>query len=119
MPSSCRAARSGGGSLESGSALTARFGCGLRRPPALSSRIPWSLRPREDPPRASPRGRSLQSDYRWESRCGRRAGTLPRGLNLGKPLTGREVSLPLFPSRAARRGYEGGQRAQDSGQQVQ
>lgn len=95
MPSFCRAARSGRRSLESGSALTERCGCGLRRPPALSSRIPWSLRPREDPPRASPRGRSLQPDYRWESRCGPRAGTLPRGLNLGKPLTSRE-RLPSF-----------------------
>lgn len=101
MPSFCPAARSVGVDLRcspgSGSALTGRFGCRLRRPPKLWSRIPWRLGPREDPPRASPKGRTRQSDDRWESRCGPGARTLPRGWDLGMPLTSRSVSLPYSP----------------------
>lgn len=71
MPPCGRAARSVRASLESGSMPMGRFGCRVRRPPELSPRIPWRLRPREDPLRASPRGRSLQSDYRWDPEPGR------------------------------------------------
>lgn len=104
MPASCRAARSVRGGLGSGSALLDRFGCRLRRPPGLSSRIPWRLRPREAPPRASPRGRSLQSDDRWGSRGGPRARTRPQGLDLGMPLTGRERLPPSSPLSGGEKG---------------
>lgn len=104
MPRFCRVAGSARGSPEGGSALMERFGRGLRRRSGLSSRIPRRLRPREDPPRASPRGRSLQSDSRWESRCGPQARTLPQGLTLGIPLARRERVPPFTPLSGGEKG---------------
>lgn len=120
MPSLCQVARSGRGNLEGGIALMELFGCRLRGPPELLSLIPWRLHPREDPPPCIPEGvippvgLPLGTPLRTRSQ-GAAAGFESRG----PEHESRSVSLPLFPSRAARRGQEGGQRAQDFGQQVQ
>lgn len=94
-------------------------GCRVRGPPGLPSRSPWRLQPRRDPPGASPRGA-----HSGRVAAGRAAASLEPGRRHGVQASGsrarvRGVSLPLLPSRKARRGHEDWQCAQGTGQQRQ
>lgn len=74
----------------------------VKGPPRLPSYSPWRLHPRQDPPGASPRGRSLQSEGGWARRCAPGARWLPQSLSLGVPHTSRGAS-PLLYSPLGRR----------------
>ncbi|XP_039110675.1 skin secretory protein xP2-like [Hyaena hyaena] len=91
--------------LESERSLLGLPGRRVRGAPAPPSRRPWRLPPRQEPPRASPRGRSLPPPTRSQVAA---AECQPRG---PAPRSG-SVSPPLLPSRAARRSHEAGQQVQ-------
>lgn len=69
----------------------------LRGPPGLPFRSPRRLHPRQDPPRASPRGRSLGPEDRWARRFGPGARALPHSLSLGVLRASRGASPGFIP----------------------
>lgn len=69
----------------------------LRGPPGLPFRSPRRLHPRRDPPRASPRGRSLGPEDRWARRFGPGARALPHSLSLGVLRASRGASPGFIP----------------------
>lgn len=90
-------------------------GCRVRGPPGLPSCSSWRLQPRRDPPGASPRGAHSGRVAAAGLEPGRRHGVQASGSSARVG----GVSLPLLPSRKARRGHEDWQCAQGTGQQRQ